>query len=104
MPHPSGLSTPELSARIRAGLDRARAKGSTLGRPRRVSDALIDWVADLIEKGDTQRDACRKAGISVWTYRDRRLARAGTHPTPPPIPDLLVGDGTPDADGVHSSP
>jgi DNA invertase Pin-like site-specific DNA recombinase len=51
-----------LSERVKAGLDRARAQGKAVGRPKVVVDR--DRVLDLHEQGNSQWDIAQKLGVS----------------------------------------
>lgn len=62
-----------LKERTRAGLDRARREGKTLGRPR-VSPVLLGVAADMHRDGSTLADAAAGAGVSESSLR-RHLKR-----------------------------
>ena len=49
--------------RVRAGLRNARAKGKTLGRPRKIVDATK--IAALRAQGRSWRDIAREVGTSA---------------------------------------
>jgi len=51
-----------LSERVKAGLDRARSQGKTVGRPKIVVDRTK--VLELHQQGLSQWDICQKLGIS----------------------------------------
>jgi len=53
--------------RVRAGLRNARAKGKTLGRPRKVVDAVK--IADLRAQGRSWRDIAREVGTNTASAR-----------------------------------
>jgi DNA invertase Pin-like site-specific DNA recombinase len=53
--------------RVRAGLRNARAKGKTLGRPRKIVDA--SKIADLRTQGRSWRDIAREVGTNTATAR-----------------------------------
>lgn len=56
--------------RTQAGLDAARAKGRTGGRPRRMTQEKIVAVRELLANGTAVRDAAAAVGVSVPTlYR-----------------------------------
>jgi DNA invertase Pin-like site-specific DNA recombinase len=57
------------SERTKAGLERARSQGKTLGRPprRKFSDADIRWIReDRLKNGHTLRDVADKYGTTTW--------------------------------------
>jgi DNA invertase Pin-like site-specific DNA recombinase len=53
--------------RVRAGLRNARAKGKTLGRPRKIVDATR--IAALREQGRSWRDIAREVGTNTASAR-----------------------------------
>ena len=53
--------------RVRAGLRNARAKGKTLGRPRKIVDATK--IAALRAKGRSWRDIAREVGTNTASAR-----------------------------------
>src|SRR6202521_266759 len=53
--------------RVRAGLRNARAKGKTLGRPRKIVDAVK--IADLRTQGRSWRDIAREMGTNTASAR-----------------------------------
>jgi DNA invertase Pin-like site-specific DNA recombinase len=53
--------------RVRAGLRNARAKGKTLGRPRKIVDAAK--IANLRTQGRSWRDIAREVGTNTATAR-----------------------------------
>jgi len=56
--------------RTQAGLDAARAKGRTGGRPRRMTQEKIVAVRELLASGTAVKDAAAAVGVSVPTlYR-----------------------------------
>jgi len=58
--------------RVRSGLAHARAKGKRLGRPPAMPSQVIHGL-ELLENGETYRQAAKKANISVSTLlRERR--------------------------------
>lgn len=58
-----------LVERTRAGIERARAEGKKLGRPK--ADPLrINSAAAMVKEGATLRDAAKKWGVGVSTLRD----------------------------------
>jgi DNA invertase Pin-like site-specific DNA recombinase len=59
--------------RVKAGLRNARAKGKTLGRPRKIADAAR--IAELRAQGRSWRKIARQLGMSARTAR-----RAGQNP------------------------
>lgn len=63
-----------LKERTRAGLDRARKEGKTLGRPR-VSPVLLGVAADAYRGGATLADAAAGVGVSESSLR-RHLKKA----------------------------
>jgi DNA invertase Pin-like site-specific DNA recombinase len=63
-----------LIERTRAGLERARREGKTLGRPR-ASPVLLHAAADLVRDGTAIRAAARAKGVKESTLR-RHLAAA----------------------------
>ena len=56
-----------IQERVRAGLRNARAKGKTLGRPRKIVDAAK--IADLRAQGRSWRDVAREAGTNTASAR-----------------------------------
>ncbi len=60
--------------RVKAGLRNARAKGRTLGRPRKLVD--MRKIVQLRESGRSWRKIARQLGMSARTVR-----RAGQNPT-----------------------
>lgn len=76
----SAISEFELSltkARVQAGLDRARAQGKTLGRPRKavsLTPALL-----MLREGADLTTTAKAVGVSRTTLR-RRLTEAGEWP------------------------
>ena len=59
-----------LKAKIRAGLDRARAEGKTLGRPRKTHDEVnLDILMDLIRNGQSLRQCEKVFKVSRNTLR-----------------------------------
>lgn len=71
-----------IGERVRAGLRNARAKGKTLGRPRKIVDAAR--IAELRKQGGSWRKIARQEGCSTRTAR-----RAGQNP--PRLSPLLTG-------------
>ena len=68
-------SEPELQAvsrRTRAGLERARAEGKTLGPPPRVDDDQVEDMARLKREGQSFRSIGRIFGVSRTTVQRRR--------------------------------
>jgi DNA invertase Pin-like site-specific DNA recombinase len=55
------------SQRIRAGQDRARAEGKTIGRPRVIVPREL--VAELRQSGHSWAEIARKTGAGVGTVR-----------------------------------
>lgn len=54
-----------ISDRTRAGIDAARAKGKTIGRPRTISDRTLDQGIKLVQKhGYSITAASKKIGVS----------------------------------------
>jgi len=66
-----------LSERTRAGLEKARKEGKTLGRPRRVVDARV--CRELVDAGRSVRSIAREFGISPQTVT-RRLQTSNSAP------------------------
>ena len=60
--------------RVKAGLRNARARGKTLGRPRRIVDS--NRVATLRGNGLSLRKIAGELGVGVATVRDRLETRA----------------------------
>ena len=65
----------ELSRRTRAGLQKARAEGKTLGPPRIVDDGQVEAMARLRREGHSFRSIGRLFGVSRTTVQ-RRLQEA----------------------------
>ena len=57
-----------LIERTRAGLDRARRQGKTLGRPR-TSSVLLHAAADMVARGEPVAAAARAKGVSRAALR-----------------------------------
>ena len=66
-----------VSRRTRAGLERARAEGKTLGPPPRVDDDQVEAMARLRREGQSFRSIGRIFGVSRTTVQ-RRLQEAVT--------------------------
>jgi len=62
-----------ISERVHAGLDRARSKGTRLGRPKKIVDGRR--IAELRAKGRSWRKIARAMGLSAKTCR-RALQKA----------------------------
>jgi DNA invertase Pin-like site-specific DNA recombinase len=63
--------------RVRAGMERARAEGKPLGRPRR-SPITLSAASDDVARGVSVRQAARKRGVAQSTLRD--FLRQQRHP------------------------
>ena len=50
-----------------AGLKAARARGTKLGRPRKLSRARIDHAKSLLSQGKSRREVCHLLGVSPAT-------------------------------------
>jgi DNA invertase Pin-like site-specific DNA recombinase len=67
--------------RVRAGLRNARAKGKTLGRPRKIVDAAK--ISALRAQGRSWRDIAREVGTNTASARravlgcDKNLSESG---------------------------
>ena len=61
-----------VSRRTRAGLERARAEGKTLGSPPRVDDDQVEDMARLRREGQSFRSIGRIFGVSRTTVQRRR--------------------------------
>ena len=61
-----------MSRRTRAGLERARAEGKTLGPPPRVDDDQVKDMARLRREGQSFRSIGRIFGVSRTTVQRRR--------------------------------
>lgn len=60
-----------LSERTKAGLQAAKARGRTLGRPRKLSRAKVEHAKELLSEGRTKREVCHLLGVSpatLWRY------------------------------------
>ena len=64
-----------VSRRTRAGLEKARAEGKTLGPPRIVDDGQVEAMARLRREGQSLRSIGRLFGVSRTTVQ-RRLQEA----------------------------
>jgi DNA invertase Pin-like site-specific DNA recombinase len=53
-----------LQERVKAGLERARAQGKTLGRPK-VPPILVDKIKSLRQQGLSYPVIARRTGVSV---------------------------------------
>ena len=60
-----------VSRRTRAGLERARAEGKTLGPPSRVDDGQVEAMARLRREGQSFRSIGRVFGVSRTTVQRR---------------------------------
>ena len=60
-----------VSRRTRAGLERARAEGKTLGPPTRVDDGQVEAMARLRREGQSFRSIGRMFGVSRTTVQRR---------------------------------
>ena len=60
-----------VSRRTRAGLERARAEGKTLGPPTRVDDDRVEAMARLRREGQSFRSIGRMFGVSRTTVQRR---------------------------------
>ena len=60
-----------VSRRTRAGLERARADGKTLGPPTRVDDDQVEAMARLRREGQRFRSIGRIFGVSRTTVQRR---------------------------------
>ena len=60
-----------VSRRTRAGLERARAEGKTLGPPPRVDDGQVEAMARLRREGQSFRSIGRIFGVSRTTVQRR---------------------------------
>ena len=60
-----------VSRRTRAGLERARAEGKTLGPPTRVDDDQVEAMARLRREGQSFRSIGRMSGVSRTTVQRR---------------------------------
>lgn len=90
-----------LIERTRAGLERARRQGKTLGRPR-ASPIMLNVAREAVERGVSIRKSARAAGVKEATLRrfiSRRAAdKAAKMPTPalpPPTSALAPAPKTP---------
>lgn len=54
-----------IQERVRAGLERARAKGKRLGRPRRLTPSKVRAVKDLRAEGASLRQIAAKTGLGL---------------------------------------
>ena len=72
-----------VSRRTKAGLEKARAEGKTLGPPSRVDDDQVEAMARLRREGHSFRSIGKVFGVSRTTVQ-RRLTAAGYADTPPP--------------------
>ena len=63
-----------IQERVKAGLNRAKAQGKTLGRPK-VKGKVVNAVLDAREEGTGKRKIARQLGIGVSTV-NRIIAEA----------------------------
>jgi DNA invertase Pin-like site-specific DNA recombinase len=61
-----------IQERVKAGLERARSQGKTLGRPS-VPPVTVDKIRRLREQGLSYRQVAKQAGVGVGTVH--RCAR-----------------------------
>ena len=69
-----------VSRRTRAGLERARAEGKTLGPPTRVDDDQVEAMARLRREGQSLRSIGRIFGVSRTTVQRRRQEQEAGSP------------------------
>ena len=77
-----------LIERTRAGLQRAKRQGVTLGRPG-TSRVLLEGARALVEAGVPVAEAARAKGVSRSALR-RHLAENPTRPSPENRPSVAV--------------
>ena len=69
-----------VSRRIRAGLERARAEGKTLGPPPRVDDGQVEAMSRLRREGQSFRSIGRIFGVSRTTVQRRLQEQEAANP------------------------
>ena len=69
-----------VSRRTRAGLERARAEGKTLGPPPRVDDDQVEAMARLRREGQSFRSIGRIFGVSRTTVQRRLQEQEAVNP------------------------
>jgi len=57
------------SRATKLGLERARAQGKRLGRPRKIPDKDRKCIKTLRTRGFTYKEIAKKTGYSIWTVR-----------------------------------
>ena len=67
-----------VSRRTRAGLEKARAEGKTLGPPSRVDDDQVEAMARLRREGQSFRSIGKVYGVSRTTVQRRLTESRGT--------------------------
>ncbi len=81
-----------LRERVLAGLQRARAQGQRLGRPRAIVNRVR--IAEFQRQGLSYREISRRLGIprsTVFKYRDPQLSRPRRPSSPAPSFEALGG-------------
>lgn len=71
-----------IRSRVRAGIEKARAKGTRLGRPR--ADLDLDLARTRIEAGDSLRQVARVFGVHHSTLKRALTRGSKTPPTTTP--------------------
>ena len=66
-----------IQERVRAGLERAKARGTTLGRPRTVTPAVAARIRSAREEGHSLRRVALDIGTSVSSVRRVLAGEAG---------------------------
>jgi hypothetical protein len=72
--HTRHCSTQRHTALVRQGLARARAAGHIIGRPRAISDTLLQEIRQALAGGMSKARVCRVFGVKRTTLYDT-LAR-----------------------------
>lgn len=81
-----------LIERTRAGLARARAEGTPIGRPRKSPAKVAAALRALAEGTLRFGEVCREYGVSARTLNRYRNLGSGKTPLPRDAPETLSGD------------
>ncbi len=73
-----GFDRAMIQERVRAGLARARSKGTRLGRPRKVTPRLASKIKEAHAQGTPMRQIARDVGVSPASVHAAVHGNAGT--------------------------